>query len=98
MGCTISVFVFALAMTKLTMSRFMVLEKGMVVNKFCFSLIETAIPSMTEQPKNLWKFFDSTPPPFKSPTKTLKPGSPRLFPHVARPSSQPQQCSTVWDQ
>lgn len=40
-------------------SRSLVLKRGKVVDKFCFSLPGAAIPSIKEQPvKNLGKYFD----------------------------------------
>ncbi len=42
-------------------SRSMVLKKGKVVDKFCFSISGTVIPTITEQPvKRLGKLFDSS--------------------------------------
>ncbi|KAL0167254.1 hypothetical protein M9458_039098, partial [Cirrhinus mrigala] len=42
-------------------SRSMVLKKGKVVDKFCFSISGTVIPTITEQPvKSLGKLFDSS--------------------------------------
>lgn len=40
-------------------SRSLVLQKGKVVDKFCFTISETTNPTLTEQPvKNLGKLFD----------------------------------------
>lgn len=65
---------------KPTKSKSMVLKKEKGVDKLHFSLSGTAIPSQSNQPRvwgsSLTQLF-KTLPPFRSSTKTLKPGSPR---------------------
>lgn len=81
-----------------TKSRSMVLKRGNVVGKFCFSLVGTVLPSIIEEPlKSLGKLFSATlkaHPTFRSPTKSWKVGSPRSTSPACQADSRPGSIST----